>query len=524
MPTLTNKSRDFVERPRPSVHSGVVDLSQVNERLRAAPAETDVFARSPSIATTEPLPSEEEQDLEDLRQEIAAYTELVDVGGRPPYPRHLLEEFFWTPERFLDDDRYRDIVLFWRFHNTDRSSFCQCHLLRWMRFRSLQHIIRSHAVRDEHTLITASSFETLDKFVNHPASREWLGHWDFYKYSKNIKARLIKYDFARPFHLEEDLEQQDELTTWIEYLGYEYFFYNQAANYIKCFQKRHDDAWRRLVDSNLLRPEETYDVIYDLETPFRYERERQQAEMAVHSAKLTAFSAPNAKFTPRRATHSHGNAPSQQAEALAKLTQAEANLRLTDARGDAIGAFLQTIREYRCQKVEVERHSLLLRWIEQQIPSIERESNLRKTGSDVPACKDNKKSLKRVRPRDLDEVQTSAGRSLRETSGRAFKQLKTCNQEDLTTIVSPGASVQASATVTASTTTVPSLGNSTTPVMEPLRLRRSARVAERMNKTAVSAERALSSVRAPSRIQPPASRAKRKRRKRNVKVASLKKA
>ncbi|KAF2211411.1 hypothetical protein CERZMDRAFT_121589, partial [Cercospora zeae-maydis SCOH1-5] len=141
-PSFAQRLRTTAARSIQNVNSYAVDLNLVAERLQTATTEPNLFCRSPSIATTESLPSQEEQDLQCLHDEMNSYNELVDAGGRPPYPRALLEQFFWTPEKFLDHDHYRDIIMFWRFNSTDRVNFCGCHLLRWSRFRRFQHIVR----------------------------------------------------------------------------------------------------------------------------------------------------------------------------------------------------------------------------------------------------------------------------------------------------------------------------------------------------------------------------------------------
>lgn len=470
---LTVESRDTVERPSRNVLSHAVDLDQVAERLQGLPAETDLFVRSPSTATTEPLPSQEEQDLECLREEIESYNELVDAGGRPPCPRSLLEELLWTPEHFLQDEGYRDIILFWRFHSTDRVNFCKCHLLRWTRFRRLQRTIRRYTVKRERVSISASYFDTWEDFLDHPASENWSGQWGFHEYAVNMKARFLKYGFSRSFTLEQDLDQQDKLTTWIEYLGYEYYFYDQAVNFVGRFQQRHDNAWQKLVDSDLLRPEETYEVICDVATAFKHENERQQAE---RTAPFTATG-----FERR------------QGEALSRSNLAEDKLGIIRARNEVISTFLQTTREYRGQKDEAERHSLLLRWIVKQMPYIERGVYQRRN------LRGSQTKLKLVRNEDHDKarnpcsVPTSLGRNSNKRNriemtdnGRPLKRVKSCDEDGGVEISTPDASARAKVTPSTYSLTAPELKGSGFSAFDPPQLRRSARLAGKTKKAAMS--------------------------------------
>ncbi|KAF2211410.1 hypothetical protein CERZMDRAFT_85569 [Cercospora zeae-maydis SCOH1-5] len=123
-----------------------------------------------------------------------------------------------------------------------------------------------------------------------------------------MAARLIKYGIDRPFRLAQDLNQQDQLSTWIEYLGYEHYFYDRAATYVSRSQQEHDRAWEKLVSLGVLRPEETYEVLCDVETGFQHEKERHQAKQAAHLAAILHHQ--------------------QQPDTATKLARAENDLRL----------------------------------------------------------------------------------------------------------------------------------------------------------------------------------------------------
>lgn len=354
-----------------------------------------------------------------------------------------------------------------------------------------------------------------------------------------MKARLTKYGFTRSFQLQQDLEQQDKLTTWIEYLGYEYWFYDRATNFVGRFQRQHDDAWKELVDSNLLRPGETYEVMCDVETVFKHEKERQQAEKAVQSATMAALSAANSNSKPEHPRFSRPDPRQQQSKAQRNLNLAKEKLGLIKVRDDAITAFLQTIKQYRYEKKEAERYSLLLRWTVQQIPSIELELNSLSSAEGDPDYGDRSGGLRRVRQRYFDKEQASTQRTppvspslARGTYKRSrcnsidseqpSKRLKICSQS-LAHISTTGAFTPAE-TLTTDTRTIPDLGSSQVPDIEPFRPRRSARIAERTKNTAVSAKGLLSVVRRPpSGIKSAAGRVHKKSTKKKRKVASPRK-
>lgn len=94
----------------------------------------------------------------------------------------------------------------------------------------------------------------------------------FPEYITALKDRLTRHRFTQTFQLDEDPARQDKLTTWIEYLGYEYWWYDQFAP-SKRRQQWYDNAWKKLVDSKVLRPFETEEFICDIKSAFQHSYE-----------------------------------------------------------------------------------------------------------------------------------------------------------------------------------------------------------------------------------------------------------
>jgi hypothetical protein len=55
----------------------------------------------------------------------------------------------------------------------------------------------------------------------------------FSKYAAALKARLRAYGFTQKFQLDADADRQHKFTTWIEFLGYEYWWYDHFATWKK---------------------------------------------------------------------------------------------------------------------------------------------------------------------------------------------------------------------------------------------------------------------------------------------------
>lgn len=68
---------------------------------------------------------------------------------------------------------------------------------------------------------------------------------DFSAYADAMKRRLAQHGFTQPFQLQKDPTQQDALTTWVEYLNYEYFWLDWFSNAIQRLKPDHDKAWRK---------------------------------------------------------------------------------------------------------------------------------------------------------------------------------------------------------------------------------------------------------------------------------------
>ncbi|KAK0262767.1 hypothetical protein LTR35_017643 [Friedmanniomyces endolithicus] len=394
-PAFIQRLRDKVRSSREVTHSRAVDLCQVAARLRVLSDNTEQSTQTQSGPPTPPLPTQQEQDLEDLQAEIEAYPALVEAGGRPPYPFHLLNEIFHQPEQYLEDPQYHDIILFWRgrvLREQEKTPLCACHLLWWNRFRRLQRIIRQRSIQSEWTLISAADWDTWEAFIERYGQKD--GSWGFPEYTERIKKRLSKYGFTRPFQLESDLSRQDSITTWIEYLAYEYWFYDQHASYIKRFQRKHDEAWKKLVDSGVLRPGESYDIVCDIESVFKDAAENEQAKRAVQSTTAALLAAEVAAIKPYASQDVRDADERRLSVAQAARDKAEAEYQSLMRRCDAITDFCQQTKGCRNANDDAERHLLLLRWIKQQIPLIECES--RSVGSCIVHAERglNSKSLK----------------------------------------------------------------------------------------------------------------------------------
>ena len=341
-------------RARGISQSCSINLDHLTARLEDISANRQVMPRLPSPASTEDLGEEEYYRL-DLEEQTEYHNTLVNECGRPSHPvslgRYVLE----------DPGEYREILSYWQSGENDWKVF-ESQMGRWRDFRRYQQYTREEG-----------------RFTQH---------------CQRVQERLTKHGFERPYQLNADLDRQDRIATWIEFLNYEYQDYDKDMRFVKHHQPQYDKAWKELVGSQVLRPSETEDFICNIDSVFQHASERERAEKAVESAESAVTSAQNAITGPRRSNLSEKEAQRRLAAAQSKLDAAVKALQSIKRRDDLVYKFLKKTKlsqvtndgklkkTYVGTKHDAERRSILLRWILQQIPLIELELSQTKVAQD----------------------------------------------------------------------------------------------------------------------------------------------
>jgi hypothetical protein len=379
-------------RPHRAKQSHPVDLGQSANRLR------DVSTAS--------ISSEEEQLQENLRRESRNYYALVDDGGRPSHPLGRLEDIAMDPGEF------REILSFWQsWHLTENNcGVFENQLSRWEAFRALQRFARmargpSHfdyirgLVEEKRTAKSSEAPEyhedrsydeghlhqfgkSLYLLENHilweafvRRNGQVVEQQGFSEYAEALKQRLAKLGFTKTFQLRELLARQDKITTWIEYFGFECWWYEHYTDVSRHQQKLHDKAWYSLVRSNVLWPGETEDFICNVDSGLERESEEEKAVAALQSAR-TALSSLETFMGNSRGIQPLPRALQQLwSEKRSELENARQEYKSIKWRNSSIDTFLQQIRKPAIAKRTAERHRVLLHWILQQFPLIETEAN-----------------------------------------------------------------------------------------------------------------------------------------------------
>ncbi|RMJ05081.1 hypothetical protein CDV36_014251 [Fusarium kuroshium] len=283
--------------------------------------------------------SPEERYLRTLDREKSFHAILTRTGGRPWYPIERIEAVSMRPTM------HAEILEFWQGEVKEPKPgdwvVYERQWERWCRFHRHQLSVRSQ-----------------------PES--------FSEHSSRCQKRLAKHSFAESLHLEEDLSVQTELSHWIEYLCFEYFEYEKFLQ-PKLSHQRYKEAWRNLVSTKVLRPDETQDDIEASGYATACEKERTTLRQAVEIARSNILIADRDMLDPRMKRQT---ARRKLFDAQAELDSAMKEYDDFQVRKNAIELYKKATTTYRDARSGAKRHEILLRWIRDQIPLIEEKLEL----------------------------------------------------------------------------------------------------------------------------------------------------
>lgn len=241
-----------------------VDPIDLAARLAQIPSERGSPIRHLS-PTSSPEAAEIELETGPREYQARCYHHLLEEGGRPLFHVDLL------PQISENVDEYHDLLRSWRLYpdspnNSDWQEFnwqvFHRQLLRWQEFRLWQLNCRGRTIEfPEYLYQHQRQLEMMGSY-RFPASlqfeqatrRQWErehGRWQtrlydneeeakalLLKYINDIKNLLMDYGIFQPFQPHVDPKQQDQLTTFVEYLGFECFRLDLFTRSVKMMQPK----------------------------------------------------------------------------------------------------------------------------------------------------------------------------------------------------------------------------------------------------------------------------------------------
>ncbi|KAF4416017.1 ankyrin 2,3/unc44 [Fusarium austroafricanum] len=303
----------------------------------------------------ERLPKDERSYLAEMletRLETEAYHELINNGGRPLYPIGLI------PDVYRDPHNYAEMLWPWQEYLTSvsPSDIFQRQLQSWREFRSGKAII---AVQDYPPRPRA---ERLAEIEADPSCLK--SGWDVQQSLHERQRRLYREHGCRG------------LTTWTEYLNYEYWSLDKYTSDIERLELEHDKLWQELVDEKVLRPHETKEFVRTIASPMERANEMERAQKIVKREEskakriyvltqkdLRRLNIPQAK---RISMLNHG---------AKKLLAAKRWLEQIRNRNHRITQFIKATFDYDEAKRDAARRRILVQWVLDQVSLIDAEVN-----------------------------------------------------------------------------------------------------------------------------------------------------
>lgn len=355
-----------------------IDLDEVTARLLDLPT-TSTTADLPTSTAAEPrfppplfyprssrTPTPPPPRDEDCEKDC--YERLVNDGGRPCYPIDLLEEVASNPVAY--NEKLRPWQPYPDPQSTEWEVFGEQYG-SWMMFREWQKYHRRDQSysRDQFFAEVSHAYTSFRRrFQPEPGGLP--------EYTEGVKSLLSQHGFTREFRFQEDPMQQDPLTTWIEYYGYECSQYNRYARIVDRLQPTFDDASKKLMNSKMLRPTETQESIRDTTTAFERQADKNEAWRSLEAAKAAAREAlarAEKNGNNMQGLHLTPGEQEQMMTATPRLDEAKAAYESVVERNGAISAFIEATRDYDDTKRKVKWYEFLLQWILDELHEIEAE-------------------------------------------------------------------------------------------------------------------------------------------------------
>ncbi|KAF7550365.1 hypothetical protein G7Z17_g5782 [Cylindrodendrum hubeiense] len=339
------------------------------------------------------------------------YDDIVKDGGRPLFPIDRFEDVCRNRQEYIRELQVWDhSACIW---NVNYSKLFLNQLKRWEEFRLWQIISRGLEDNDTNhvkkyiyraklnyledryyasvngleadTSFLKTSWKNEDEFAWVPQYWGEERSSGLSEHEQKVKQHLARHDFTKPFQLDKDPNQQDKLTTWIEYLSFEYMRFDWYTQRFKEQELAHKTAWCNYVDEEMSKPCDTEEFRQHREDLTVRTNQLNEAEKHVEEAKsevdrLTQENAPSSEL--KTATNKWKVAKGR--HEWFKHRDCEATGFHFDRR-EGNDAFKRAVR---CRKVA--------EWVMDQVPLVEAEMLLSKavdTGFMKVDSKDEERGL-----------------------------------------------------------------------------------------------------------------------------------
>lgn len=227
------------------------------------------------------------------------------------------------------------------------------------------------------------------------------------RYAEAARRLLIDCGFVQPFQLHPDPKQQDQWTTYVEYLAFECFWLGRLARSAQKLRLQHDAEWEGLVKADVVKPLGACDDLRSTEVEDMRGRELERAARAARSfTAVTGTTATDTAATDmvketrtqptRKPRARRGQQPPSHTQK--SLQSSQSPIDDIARRNDLVNEYVHDTQKYQTAKAEVDYQQRRVEWVQSEIGKIMAEQRAAgKSGSTIGA-----KSRKRKPIHDAD--------------------------------------------------------------------------------------------------------------------------
>jgi len=331
--------------------------------------------------------------------ETKCYQALLDDGCRPLFLISLLLQVS------TNADAYRDLLRPWtRYPGTSNPDDWQVfsrQLRRWKEFRKWQLGNRRQTVGfSDYLNEQQCEFERMGVAAGWTARpdfeqairSQWedeYGHGQQHpgkgddagavlsRYNQATKRLLMDCGFVQPFELHADPKQQDQWTTYVEYLAFEYFWLGRFARSAQKLRVQHNAGWEGLVKAGVVEPIDAVGDLASTEIEDMRERELERVARAARSftaaARTTATDTTKETCTQTRRrprTRRGQNSPSHPQK---NLQSPQSPIDGIAPRNDLVDEYVHNTQKYQSAKAEADHQQRMVEWVRSEISKIAAE-------------------------------------------------------------------------------------------------------------------------------------------------------
>ena len=199
------------------------------------------------------------------------------------------------------------------------------------------------------------------------------------RYAEAARELLMDCGFIQPFQLQADPRQQDQWTTYVEYLAFECYWLGRLVRSAKKLRLQHDTEWEGLVKAGVVKPIDAVDDLASTEVEDMRDQELERAASAALLFTAATSTTPTdmaatdtAKETCTQKTRKprvrRGQKPPSHAQKCLQSPQSPID---DISRGnDLVDEYVHNTQKYRTAKAEVAYQQRRVEWVRSEISKI----------------------------------------------------------------------------------------------------------------------------------------------------------